>query len=622
MCGICGFNRRDEELITRMTDVMAHRGPDQSGRFLSDAWSLGHRRLSIIDLSEQGRQPMTNEDGTIQVVFNGEIYNHLEVRRELESRGHIFRGHSDTEIIPHAYEEYGVDCVNHFQGMFGIAIYDIPNETVMLARDRIGIKPLYYYNYDGKFVFASEIKAIIEDRTIPREVNLEAVYSYLGFEFVPAPNTMFRNIHKLPAGHCLIWEKGRAEIRSYWDLTFPAEPTLTDEQEIVGRMRELIEDAVRSRLMSDVPLGAFLSGGLDSSAIVAMMRKHIPGRLRTFTIGYEDKTFSELDYARIVADEFGTDHQVLMIEGMSPERIERSLWHFDEPMTDLSSIPLMLVCEQAKKHITVCLSGEGGDEVFAGYDRFKASRINSYYSVIPAALREGIIAPMIGRLADRPQKKGAVNMLKRFIEGSVLPEEGRHLRWQYFSNAAQDAALFSDSFCREVRLDPFDVPSAYNKRCTARDRVNREIYLDMRFMMADSVLMKVDKMSMANSLEIRVPLLDHRLVEFMAGVHGNLKLKGLETKHIFRKALEGILPDKIVYRGKQGYSLPVKNFLRDQLKDYMLELLNESPLIRETANRAYLDRVIEEHMTFKHNHNHLLWGLMHIAIWHNRFFRS
>ncbi len=622
MCGICGFNWRHQGLVDEMTEALHHRGPDQHGTYCDEDVSLGHRRLSIVDLSELGRQPMINEDGSIQLVYNGEIYNFREIRDELEKRGHQFRSHTDSEVIIHAYEEYGFEAVHRFRGMFAIALWDRNKRRLWLVRDRIGIKPLYYYWKDGKFLFASEIKSILKDPQVPRELNHPALYAYLGFEFVPAPDTMFRHIHKIPAGHHLVLENGQIRVEEYWDLKYPAENPAQSPEEMIERIRALMDESVKLRLMSDVPLGAFLSGGLDSSALVAMMRRHVSGRLRTFTIGYHDKTFSELNYAQLVADTFATDHQVLMIEDMTEAALEQSIWHLDEPMTDLSSIPLMFICRQARQHVTVCLSGEGGDEVFAGYDRFKASKINRFYRWIPSGIRKHVLESVVGRMADRPQKKGAVNMLKRFMEGSRLPEDGRHLRWQYFSNARQDAALYSDAFKAQVTMDPFARLRDYSARCTARDRLNQELYLDTRFMMADSVLMKVDKMSMASALEIRVPLIDHKLVEYMATIPGDLKLRGLETKHIFRKALEGILPEKIIYRGKQGYSLPVKNLLRGQLKNYMTDLINDSPVIRENFNPPFIQQLIREHLALTHNHNHVLWSLMNVAIWHRRFFNS
>lgn len=619
MCGICGFNWNDEALAEKMAAVMTHRGPDQFGVFSDDSVSLAHRRLSIIDLSEQGRQPMTNEDGTLHLAFNGEIYNFQELRERLEGKGHVFASRSDSEVILHAYEEYGMDVLQHLRGMFAIALWDAPRKRLLLARDRIGIKPLYYYNEGGKLVFGSEIKSLLEYVGIPRELNHQALYDYLGFEFVAAPDTMFRGIHKLPAGHALLMENGATSIVQYWDLSFSAVERPATYEEAVEKEQALLEEAVKSHLVSDVPLGVFLSGGLDSSALVAMMRRHITGPLRTFTIGYEDKSFSELDYAKIVADQFDTEHHVLMIDTLKPDYVEEALWHLDEPMTDLSAVPLFLVCREAKKHITVCLSGEGGDESFAGYDRFKASRLDRYGRILPSFIRNGLIGGLVSRLPDRPQKKGAINMLKRFMEGARLPADGHHLRWQYFLNQEKEAALFSDAFRKRVPFDPFRRVRDYAEQCDATDIVNKEVYLDMRFMMTDSVLMKVDKMSMASSLEIRVPLLDHVFIEYMASLPGNWKLKGMRTKHVFRSALKGILPDSIVERGKQGYSLPVKHLLRNELKTYMIDLLNESPILRSTMNMDTVNRLIEEHVSMKHNHNHVLWGLINVALWQRRF---
>jgi asparagine synthase (glutamine-hydrolysing) len=617
MCGICGFNWRDEGLVGRMAGCLAHRGPDQSGVYTDEGISLGHRRLSIIDLSEHGRQPMSNEDGTLRLVFNGEIYNFQELRRDLEGRGHRFLSRSDSEVILHAYEEYGVEGVHKLRGMFAFGLWDARRRRLLLVRDRIGIKPLYYYHDGHRLIFASEIKAILEDPAVPRELNPQALYDYMGFEFVPAPETLFRRIYKLPAGHYLLLRDGQIEVKPYWDLSF--RPGALRYEEAVEHLRAQLDHAVRSHLISDVPLGVFLSGGLDSSSIVAMMRRHITGPLRTFTIGYPDRSFSELDYAREVADCFATEHRVLMIDEFRPEFVETTLWHFDEPMTDLSSIPLYLVCRKAREHVTVCLSGEGGDESFAGYDRFRASRINAYYGLVPGVLRQYAINRLVSRLPDQPQKKGAVNMLKRFIEGSALPDDGHHLRWQYFSNRRLETQLFTEEFRRRVNLDPFYRVREHVARCDATDRVNREIYLDMRFMMTDSVLMKVDKMSMASALEIRVPLIDHAFVEFVASLPGDWKLKGLRTKNVFRSALKGILPERIVERGKQGYSLPVKHLLRDQLRDFMVGLLNESPVLRAHMNMDFVRRLIAEHLAMRHNHNHVLWALINVAIWHRRF---
>ncbi|MCF8057413.1 MAG: asparagine synthase (glutamine-hydrolyzing) [Desulfocapsa sp.] len=621
MCGICGFNWKDHDLVDRMNQQIVHRGPDQGGVYCDDHVSLGHRRLSIIDLSEHGRQPMFNEDKTVCLVFNGEIYNFQELREELESLGHSFTSNSDSEVIIHGYEEYGIEVLQKLRGMFAFAIYDQTENRLFLARDRIGIKPLYYYFKDGKLVFASEIKAILEDNSIERKVNHQALYDYIGFEFVPAPATMFQDIYKIPAGHYLLCNEREIQIKQYWDLSFQSEQPQLAYDDAVEKQRELLDYAVKSHLISDVPLGVFLSGGLDSSAIVAMMRRHISGPLKTFTIGYHDKSFSELDYAAQVAQYFDTEHQVLMLDDIRPEYVEKTLWHLDEPMTDLSTVPLYLLCKQAREHVTVCLSGEGADESFAGYDRFKASRLNMFFSLLPSLLREKVVGKIIAALPDQPQKKGVINILKRFVEGANLPPDGEHLRWQYFSSQTQNGLLFNDHFKSKTLFDPFRTVREYVERCDAGDRINREIYLDMRYMMTDSVLMKVDKMSMASSLEIRVPLLDHVFVEFLASLPGNWKLKGFETKHVFRSALKGLLPDNIVNRGKQGYSLPVKHLLRGDLKPYMVSLLNESPLIRENMDVTFINRLIKEHCDMVHNHNHVLWALINISIWHNKFFK-
>jgi len=390
--------------------------------------------------------------------------------------------------------------------------------------------------------------------------------------------------------------------------------------EAVEKQKYLLEEAVSSHLVSDVPLGVFLSGGLDSSSIVAFMRRHITGPIKTFTIGYEDKTFSELDYAEQVARHCDTEHQVLMLDDIRPQYVEKALYHLDEPMTDLSTVPLYLLCKKVREHVTVCLSGEGADESYAGYDRFKAARIARWYSLLPGAVKQQVVGRLAGLLPDQPQKKGAVNVLKRFIEGANLPAEGDHLRWQYFLNDRLTENLFNRDFLGSIEADPFRLVREYAGRCGPTDEVNRQIYLDMRYMMTDSVLMKVDKMSMASSLEVRVPLLDHVLVEYLASLPGDWKLKGMTTKYIFRSALEGLLPDNIVHRGKQGYSLPVKHLLRGELKPYMISLLNESPLIRRHLSVDYVNRLIDEHCAMKHNHNHTLWALMNVAIWYDKFF--
>jgi asparagine synthase (glutamine-hydrolysing) len=620
MCGILGFNWSDRYLAENLCPLLKHRGPDQEGIFTEAGITLGFRRLSIIDLSEQGHQPMTNEDGTLQLVFNGEIYNFPELRRTLEKKGHRFRSQADSEVILHAYEEWGKDCLAHLQGMFAFGLWDGGKKSLLVARDRLGIKPLYYYLQNGKFAFASEIKVLVKIPGVEREISLPGLYQYLGFEFVPGPLTMFAGIYKLRPGHFLFYSPQGLEERCYWDLSFT--PRARTQDEAVEEMRVLLKETVRMHLISDVPLGVFLSGGLDSSTLVALMRELGVNPLRTFSIGYPDPSFSELPYAQLVADRFETRHTVLMIPEVTLNDLEEAVWHLDEPMTDLSALPLYLVCREAKKFVTVCLSGEGGDEIFAGYDRFKASKADTYYRLIPGFLREKLIYPLIESLPDQPQKKGAVNIIKRFVEGSHLSLDGGHLRWQYFSSAKQDGLLYNDLFKGQVQLDPFAPLRELRSHLPFKKRIDEEIYLDLRFSMPDSVLMKVDKMSMAHALEIRVPFLDHRFVEFTAGLPGDWKLKGFRTKAVFRKALEGLLPHQIVWRGKQGYSLPIKNWLREGLKDTLITVLNESPVIQEYINPSYIQQLIREHMARTHNHNHILWALLNLGLWYQRFFST
>jgi asparagine synthase (glutamine-hydrolysing) len=620
MCGICGFNWNDEKLIERMVHKIHHRGPDANGVKTFPEFSLGNARLSIIDLSARGNQPMSGSDGKKWIVYNGEVYSFPQIKKELQSKGYKFNSNTDTEVVLKSYEEYGPKCLEKFNGMFAFAIWDEEKKELFLARDRIGIKPLYYYFKDGKLIFGSEIKSILEADCVKKEVNLQSMYYYLGYEFVPAPDTMFKNIYKLRQGHYAIFKNGELKITKYWDLEF--KPEITDEDEAMDRIFNALETSVKRRLISDVPLGVFLSGGLDSSTVVGFVSRLYPGKVRTFSIGYKDKTFSELPYAKIVSDFFGTEHNVLMIDPVSPDDIEKSLYHLDEPMTDLSTIPFYLICRKAREKVTVCLSGEGGDEMFLGYDRLKAARMNRYYNIFPSFFRKKVVTPLILKLPDQPQKKGAINILKRFIEGTLYPEEAGAMRWQYFLNPKIEQNIFNESSRSNISFTPFDPIYYFSRICNSDLQIDKDIYVDIKLTMADSVLMKVDKMSMATSLEVRVPFLDHEVAELCASIPANLKLKNLTTKYILRKTLKkyNFLPESIIYRGKQGYSLPVKNWLREELKDYMIDLFKSSPIIKENFNNSYLSELTKEHLELKHNHNHILWALINLSLWYKKFF--
>jgi len=615
MCGICGFTWEDRQAVQAMADEISHRGPDQSGYHCTPGISLGHRRLSIIDLSENGRQPITNEDGSLWLLHNGEIYNFREVKRWLESRGHVFRSGSDSEVILHAYEEEGIECLRRLNGMFAMALWDARQQRLLLARDRLGEKPLYYCQAGDQLVFASEIKALLKNPHVPRRIDEAALDCFLGFEFIPAPMTAFAGIRALPAGHWLEWDNGSANIRQYWRLGQQSEER--PEKEWSEALRAQLERAVRLRLESDVPLGAFLSGGIDSSTVVAMMRRASAGPIRTFALGYKEAGFSEFAYAKKVANHFGTVHNELLIDPITPEIIEKAVWHLDQPFSEFSVLPYFLICRKAREHVTVCLSGEGGDEVFVGYDRFKASRAERYLQKLPAPLRRAAGA-LAASLPDRPQKKGALNSLRRFFQGAALPSGG-HMRWQYFLSAEIARDLFRGRSSEEILATTLAWADRAAPTSGNQDNLEREILCELSFMMPENPLMKVDKMSMACALEIRAPLIDHELVEFANRIPSRLKLAGWTTKAILKKTMADLLPPGIAYRPKHGFSFPIKHWLRGDLLAYMEDVLTGSSFIRERFNAATVDRLIAEHRTGSRNHDHLLWSLVNLALWHKRF---
>ena len=623
MCGIAGVLEFQpgrpvaSHLLEAMGKVIEHRGPDQGGYYQDGPVGLVGRRLKIIDLSPAGSQPVPNEDGSIQLVYNGEMFNHGDLRRQLEALGHRFRGHCDSEVVVHAYEAWGVRCVERFRGFFAFALWDGARRQLVLARDRIGIKPLYYAVDSDRVVFGSEIKAILEHPDVPRAMDLQAMYHYLGYEFVPGPATMFQGICKLPPASVLIARNGRVETESYWELRFA--DAADDPATLERRVRDTCRDAVHAWMMSDVPEGVFLSGGLDSTAVLAFAREATAGPLPTFTLGYDDPSFSEWEYAREAARYYGTEHREIRVAPVTPEIIEQVVWHLDEPMTDLSSVPLYLLCREARRDVTVCLSGEGGDEVFVGYDRFVASKAERLYRLIPRSIRTRVIEPLVTRLPDQEPKKGPLVLVRRFIEGARLDPAGLHMRWQHFASPELDARLFREHVLRSVDRDRFAPLGRAAARCNSRRQLDQEIFVDTRFTLPDSVLMKVDKMSMAHALEVRVPLLDHHLVELAATLPPGLKFPRFQTRAIYRRALRGVLPSKILTRGKQGYSLPLKQWLRADLRDYMVQLLDGSEVVRAHFDRAGVRTMIGEHLAMRANHNHTLWALINLTLWHRRF---
>ena len=626
MCGICGVVHRQKDHpvdfndVKRMCDVIRHRGPDDEGQFVHNNVGIGMRRLSIIDLST-GAQPIFNEDRSMAIVFNGEIYNHDAIRHELLAMGHQFRTKADTEAIIHAYEEWGVECVKKLNGMFAFAIWDDRKKRLFLARDRIGIKPLYYFQDSTQLVFGSELKSIVQINSVPREIEPKALDTFLTFEYIPSPYSIFKNVFKLPPGHWMIYEDGQAKVKPYWSLEY--QKSELSEQQLLQQFDELLEDAVNIRLMSDVPLGAFLSGGLDSSTIVAMMRRRNES-VKSFSIGFDDPTYNELPYARAVAEHFNTEHFEEIITPDVAHLTEKILWMLDEPFGDFSVFPTYLVSEMARKNVTVVLSGDGGDELLAGYDTYIAQKVALRYAKLPAFLRKGMIEPIINALPPTNKKKGFVNKSKRFIEGARLPEHLQHVRWMIFMQSAEKEMLYSADFSDSLHgYNSFGFIEDYFRRSASVEPLDQQEYVDIKTYLVDDILVKVDRMSMANSLEARVPFLDHRFVEFAATIPGSLRLKGKRTKHILKASLERELPPQIINRGKEGFSIPIKNWIKNELKPMMLESLSDAN-VREKGffEPRFVNRLVDEHVKGEENHSHRLWALMVFHMWYDLYMKK
>ena len=616
MCGICGIHGpHDEALLRRMTGAIAHRGPDDAGFYRDGSVGLGIRRLSIIDVTG-GHQPLANEDGSLWIVYNGEIYNFQEIRKTLEAKGHRFTTRSDTEVILHAFEEYGEACVHLFRGMFAFALWDAREGTLRLCRDRLGIKPLYYTQANGSFLFGSEIKAILEHPGVSREVDPEALDLYLTFQYVPGPRTLFRGIHKLPPGHWLRWQGGSVSLHRYWDLVVEdAEPGVI-ESEAVAEFRDLLEQAVRLRLISDVPLGALLSGGIDSSTVVALMSHASSGVIKTFTVGFDvPGEPGEIAEARAVATALHTDHHEVIIGPSHVQDLPRLIWHMDEPIADQAALPTYFVCRLARELVTVVLTGEGGDELLGGYPRYAwfrlAERLGRW---LPSLSAGGPVLACIGALA------GARGEQLRHILANLSPPE-RHIAWIANFDAADKARLYAADFRARVApgaaarlVQPFLEDGAPG------DMVQRLMALDVHTWLVDDILTKVDKMSMATSVEARVPLLDHHLVEFVATLPIALKVRNLGTKRLLRQAVADLVPQATVARRKRAFQVPVAAWLRQGLREFTADTLR-SQACRERGyfQPAAVDALLESHLAGRSDHSQQLWNLLCLELWHRVF---
>ncbi|MEJ2706156.1 MAG: asparagine synthase (glutamine-hydrolyzing) [Anaerolineales bacterium] len=623
MCGICGAvaqekgRRVDEAVLRKMCDLIRHRGPDDEGFYLDEHAGLGMRRLSIIDLVT-GNQPVSNEDKTVWIVFNGEIYNFRELHAQLENRGHVFATKSDTEVIVHAYEEYGDQCVERFNGMFAFALWDTRRRRLLIARDHLGIKPLYYWAGRGQIVFGSELKTVIAHPAVPREVDLAAIDQFLTLEYIPAPKTIFKNIHKLLPGHRLIFEKGKLRIENYWDIPF--QKVDDDWDACQEQLRALIDDAVRMQMVSDVPLGAFLSGGIDSSSVVSAMSQATDRPVKTFSIGFGDRTYNELPYARAVAKKYATDHYEEFLDPDISDLAEKLLQYLDEPFGDFSIFPTYLVSMVARRHVKVVLSGDGGDELFGGYDTYVAQDLERYYRWLPAAVRKKVIPALMSRVPPQPAKKGMINKTKRFVEGAALPSALQHTRWMMFLNPSEKSRLYSTDLASSLDGDsPEAVLRDYFLRVKQQDPLTQQQYVDIKTYLVDDILTKVDRMSMAVSLEARVPLLDYRIVEFAVNLPPEMKLYRGQTKRILRQAMAERLPGEVLSKPKQGFSIPLKHWLRGPLKPLMTDLLSDGSIRRRGYfNPDEVSHLVREHLDQSANHSHRLWALMVLELWHRQ----
>ncbi len=622
MCGICGFvhkNTRvqaDQNVLRKMCLTITHRGPDDQGEIVLDQCGLGMRRLSIIDLNT-GHQPISTPGLEYSIVFNGEIYNFKTIRQQLEQKGHVFKTHTDTEVILRGYAEWGVNICDKLNGMFGFAIWDRPKNRLFLARDRLGIKPLYYYLDNEKIVFGSEIKAILKCPDIESVVDPVALNQFLTFEYIPAPYSIFKKIRKLEPGHFLIYQEGDVQIKSYWQL----EPTEENwkEADAKEKLRELVQDSVKLRLVSDVPLGAFLSGGIDSTIIVSQMAKLMDQPVKTFSIGFKESSYNELKYARAVASKYNTEHHEFTLEANALELTEKLIHHLDEPFGDFSIFPTFLVSTMARDFVTVTLSGDGGDELFAGYDTYRAHGFDRrFYHRLPKIVKHKMIEPWTASLMPTEKKKGAINSIKRFVEGTTLPKSIKHARWMVFLHEQERQQLFSEDIRSQLQPDPYDFLHNYAEHVCGLDDITQMGYMDVKTYLVDDILVKVDRMSMAASLEARVPFLDHRIVEFAFSLPPSLKMNGLKTKYLLINSFWDEMPPEVQNRDKQGFSIPIKNWIREDLKPMMMDLLDKKRLEAQGFfNPVFIHKLIDEHIEGKTNHSHKLWALMVFEQWYD-----
>ncbi len=623
MCGIAGFisreaTRSDERrtLLDAMCRVITHRGPDEQGMSVEGRAAMGMRRLSIIDL-KTGQQPIYNQDRSKLIVFNGEIYNYLELKKDLEARGHKFRTNSDTETILHAYHEFGADCVRHLRGMFAFAIWDTVEQSLFIARDRVGKKPLFYsVTAAGEFVFGSELKVLLTHGGVTREIDHAALDAYLTFAYVPEEFCIFKGVHKLEPGHFLTFKNGEIRTEKYWDFDYSGEKIEESEEQIAADLLEKLRDAVGVRLISEVPLGAFLSGGVDSSAIVGLMSQIMDQPVKTFSIGFNEDSFDELKYARIAAKHFKTDHHEFILTPDFVDVVDDLVWHFDEPFADSSALPTYMVSKLAREFVTVVLSGDGGDELFAGYTRYVTDRDRSGLGRLPRAIRQRLIRPLSEALPHGARGKN-------YLFNISLDAAARYIDSISQFNTPRKRNLYTKGHKAKMNGNAGRGEAVYREiaeSVSTGNQIDNLLYLDSKTYLPSDILTKVDRMSMASSLEARSPLLDHKLIEYVMRIPTDLKLKGGETKYIFKKAIEGFVPHEILHREKQGFGVPIGDWINMQLKERMrADLSDQRTRERGYFDTQYINVLLDEHAAGRRDHSHALWTLWMLELWHRRF---
>ncbi|HEY3037136.1 MAG TPA: asparagine synthase (glutamine-hydrolyzing) [Pyrinomonadaceae bacterium] len=632
MCGITGWATLDSrtpppdgarELLHSMCERMVHRGPDSEGLMISSGVALGMRRLAIIDLVT-GEQPTFNEDKSVAVILNGEIYNYRELRQDLEKRGHSFRSQSDTEVLPHLYEEYGDGMVQHLNGMFAFALWDAKQKRLLLARDRFGEKPLYWAVFDSTLLFASEPKVLLAHPAVKSSLNVQALRRYLSFDYVPAPLTIYQGINKLPAAHTLTLDNGKIETRSYWCLSYRTPQAPPSEIEAAAHLRELLAESVRMRLVSDVPLGVLLSGGVDSSTIAALAVRASSEAVKTFSISFAESSFDESSYARAVAKFLGTDHHEERLSSNLAANLvsEIGSW-MDEPFSDPSLVPTYLLSRFTRKHVTVALGGDGGDELFAGYPMYRGHRWAENYAKIPKPLRGRVIEPLIRLLPVKTKNLSFDYKATRFIAGTKYDRVARHHIWFGSFSPAEQEMLLTPEVLSSSDGDIYRDAREMLNECNSSELVEQMQSLDTRLYLAEDILTKVDRASMAVSLEVRAPFLDPRVAEFAASLPANYKLRGRKTKYVLKRAISDLLPPFVARRGKKGFGVPVAEWLKGKLRPLARDLLSPERVRKAGVfNPDYVTKLQDEHERGVANHRKLLWTLLMFELWHESFIET